>query len=393
MGVNTRPRRLLDGLLRASGLLGRRWQSLEVGALVADAERALGRPVGALPPGLSVWLGEAAEAPLSPTGRLVIRATALRLLLRRERLLASPLLGTPLRRPLVITGLHRTGTTTLQRLMALDPAFSHLPMWMMLADVPRRGAWQQRLGGHGIAAFWQLVCPDLQHIHPIGGALPEEEVEPLSAGFSSPSLYYRAPLHGYLDWSLQQDPAESYRLLRRHLLAAQGATDGTRWLLKCPTHLLTFSAFLDGMPDADVVITHRAPGRAVSSFLTLLETQHAVCTDQHHTPDLIERGVALCERSVQAMMAARDRHPSAEARILDLPFRELVADPVAAVRRIYDRFGYPYTPDFEARMRDHLAREARQKASKRAHRLEDYGLRDGEIVERFQGYLARFALA
>jgi hypothetical protein len=44
---------------------------------------------------------------------------------------------TPIARPIVITGVPRTGTTALHKLMAVDPQFQGLESWLVGAPIPR----------------------------------------------------------------------------------------------------------------------------------------------------------------------------------------------------------------------------------------------------------------
>ncbi len=50
-----------------------------------------------------------------------------------------------IRRPLVILGVPRTGTTALHKLMAVDPQFQGLQRWITTAPMPRppRGLWRE----------------------------------------------------------------------------------------------------------------------------------------------------------------------------------------------------------------------------------------------------------
>src|SRR5688572_17553154 len=48
----------------------------------------------------------------------------------REMTRATGLDDVPIRRPVVITGLHRTGTTALHKLLSLDPQFQGLQSWL-----------------------------------------------------------------------------------------------------------------------------------------------------------------------------------------------------------------------------------------------------------------------
>ncbi|MET0826479.1 MAG: sulfotransferase, partial [Acidimicrobiales bacterium] len=84
------------------------------------------------------------EAGLSPTGRVAAAGSVAQLL--RNRLLLTDLLArhpeihdVEIRRPMIIAGLPRTGTTHLHNLLAADPALRSLPYWESLEPVPVPG--------------------------------------------------------------------------------------------------------------------------------------------------------------------------------------------------------------------------------------------------------------
>ena len=64
----------------------------------------------------------------------------------REMTALPRLADMPIRRPVVITGLHRTGTTALHKLMSVDPRFQGLQSWLIGAPMPRppRETWAQQ---------------------------------------------------------------------------------------------------------------------------------------------------------------------------------------------------------------------------------------------------------
>ena len=81
------------------------------------------------------------ESGLSPTGRAIRRLSfvdmlASRLRVRRHIARHPELLEEPVRSPLVVTGLPRTGTTLLQRLLSLDPEARPLLTWESMWPAP-----------------------------------------------------------------------------------------------------------------------------------------------------------------------------------------------------------------------------------------------------------------
>jgi hypothetical protein len=76
------------------------------------------------------------------------------------------------------------------------------------------------------------------------------------------------------------------------------------------------------------------------------------------------------------------------AQIIDIRFDDLVADPIAAVRAIYSRFGYPYCAAFEQKMLRYLENDRAAPRPRHAYSMEQFGLSRREIVDRSAEYLA-----
>src|SRR3546814_11978001 len=51
----------------------------------------------------------------------------------------------------------------------------------------------------------------------------------------------------------------------------------------------------------------------------------------------------------------RLERPDIEGRIIDLPHKDVIADPMGSIRRIYDRFALPFIDEHAARLRRFLA--------------------------------------
>ena len=75
-------------------------------------------------------------------------------------------------------------------------------------------------------------------------------------------------------------------------------------------------------------------------------------------------------------------------QIIDIHFADLTADPIAAVRRIYGQFGYPYSDDFETGMASYLRRQDAIAKPRHAYTLEQFSLTRDMVLERSANYLA-----
>ena len=143
------------------------------------------------------------EARLHPVGRFITRERLIGVLanrLRIARVLADdpPIETAELAPPVVITGLQRTGTTLLHRLLASDPRRRFLPGWEALHPAPVRGGGDEdpRVKGAKTAErALSYMAPDFFAIHPVEAGAPEEDVLLLDYAFLStvPEATLRVP--------------------------------------------------------------------------------------------------------------------------------------------------------------------------------------------------------
>jgi len=345
------------------------------------------------------WKAAASRGP-SPRGwyrihRLLVWRLANRLTIRRELQRHPEILNEKLERPIVITGLPRTGTTFLQRLLARDPAHRVLRWGETLHTVPFR------LAGSGIdarAAHAEAFLGDLYRLSPAYSAIhrttidaPEECIPLLMNSLRSWGFGLYFPVQRYARWLEAQDLTPSYAYYRKQLQILQTQARAERWLLKAPNHLLALDALLSVLPDARIIQTHRDPARVVPSTASLVATWWGMNLRRFSLRGL-GRGIMEEQAEfVRRATAIRDGHP-ASGQFFDVLYPELLADPIAAVRRIYDRFGLFYTAEAERAMHSYL--EAHPKNEYGAHRysLERFGLSRDEIDERFAEYRERFGI-
>jgi hypothetical protein len=219
---------------------------------------------------------------------------------------------------------------------------------------------------------------------------PDQPVEcavVLAQHFLSASLSSCFNVPDYDTWMLSTDGHPAYAYHRQVLQVLQSEYPG-RWQLKTPVHCHFIDALTDTYPDARLVVTHRDPVKAVASVLSLVESLSGTFSDAdhheyiaQHWPDMVQ---AMCDR----VLDFRDRNP--QAVFHDMPYEQLVRDPVGAVRDMYATFGRELSPDTAAFMRTHAQQHRQGAHGTHTYRLADFGLDRSDVEARFARYYERF---
>ncbi|GAA1546605.1 sulfotransferase [Actinomadura kijaniata] len=293
----------------------------------------------------------------------------------------------PVERPIFVTGLPRTGTTALHRLLTADPAHQGLEVWLAEVPQPRppRDTWADDPVFQAIQAGYErhhVEHPEFMGVHYMSAGMVEECWQLLRQSMRSVSFECLAHVPTYSAWLAGQDWTPAYRRHRR-LLQLIGLPDADRrWVLKNPSHLFALDALLAVYPDALVVQTHRDPRTAMASMCSL--AAHATeGWSELFTGPVIGRGqLDLWSRGLAAFRAERARHD--RARFFDVRYEDFVRDPLGTVEAIYAHFGLPLTGGARAAMRE-LHAGSRTGDARPAHRydLADFGLTPEEIDARF----------
>lgn len=300
-------------------------------------------------------------------------------------------------RPIFVTGLPRTGTTALHRLLAADPAHQGLEQWLCEMPQPRppRETWPANPVYQQIQAGFDrfyAAKPYFAGVHYIAAHTVEECWQLLRQSAMSVSYESLAHLPTYSAWLREQDWTPAYVRHRRNL-ALIGANDrDKRWVLKNPSHLFALDALLAVYPDALIVQTHRDVKTTLASSCSL----SALATEGYSTrfvADTIGRDqLDLLSRGAEQFMSARERHDP--AHFYDVAYPDLVGDPVGTVEAIYRHFGLPWDHRVRAAA---AAEDAASRSGRRApvHRysLADFGLTQAEVDERFATYTSRYLAA
>jgi LPS sulfotransferase NodH len=293
-------------------------------------------------------------------------------------------------RPVFVIGGWRTGTTLLQRLLAALPALraaypAELTAPWRAAGLDAEGRKAFLHAGEAAHQYLHLLNPTLQAVHPSGGGLAEECVLAMGTDFRNWGFTSTLRCPAYVDWLKTQNMDESYRRYADILRLLQGE-DATRWILKAPAHTGELQSLLAAFPDACVVQLHRDVVDTITSGASLFAVFRSTYSDEVDPAEVGRYQLDATARWFERAMAVRDALPaSTPARFLDMPFAELVADPIAAARRICAAFDVDWSADADALLGARLADLNRQHGSHR-YTPQQFGLDPDEIRERFRRY-------
>ncbi|MDP2314727.1 MAG: sulfotransferase [Pseudomonadota bacterium] len=315
---------------------------------------------------------------------VVIRTLVDRLLLQKARPTLPPLE----RAPLVVCGLPRSGTTFLHRMLSEPEDTRALPLWELMEPIPGPGA-DHRLARarRRLARLRTLTPMDLDAIHLIRAELPDECSYLLKSSFRS-AMLWQAPAIGWLDWHLSQPATDAYQQWRDwiRLLSAPGK----RLVLKDPFHVAHLPELFAAVPNAMVVRTHRDPLETLPSYHKLCLNMHAVLCDPLDAPAIVEANTRW-----QVALANAAVNPGAgvpAARVLDIDYRQLVADPVGTMRHIHGHFGLEWDASLAACMAAYVHDNGQRKFGENAYTIGDFGQSEADLRRRFAPYREAFRL-
>jgi len=331
------------------------------------------------------------ESNLTPLGRLVIKGQVLAGLQGRLHSEAGferhpDILTAPIERPLLIIGMPRTASTALQRMLARDPALQGLEMWLAESPMPRppREEWP------GIPAFAECdartraiyeATPEMRAIHDMDAGEVDECWHLFRQSFGSVTFECSFRVPSYSRWWAAADMGPAYRRYRRNLQLIGQREPGRRWLLKDATHMFHLERFFEAFPDACVVTTMRDPVKMIPSVTSLTAVgMRAVVTDfdpfvlGRAQLELWTRGLAQIERVCGGLPPER---------FYRMAFDDFQSDPLAEVRRIYERFGFELSLEAETAMRGWRAANQRGRHGMHDYSPEEFGLTAEEIRAAF----------
>ncbi|HIG70780.1 MAG TPA: sulfotransferase [Myxococcales bacterium] len=326
--------------------------------------------------------------------RRVIGLLATRLRIEEALRVHPEIKQRPVRSPMVLTGMPRSGTSALFNLLGADPDARPLLLWETQFPDPveglEPGAKDPRHAA--IEAYYEQsreTNPEFTKIHFASADTPEECV--LLHAFTLNGVHHgtEVMLEPYASWYRDQDLGEMYSYYKILLQMLDWQRPGERWLLKAPAHMWAIDKLIDTFPDVSVVWSHRNPLACTASICSMT---HLLMEDQVDMPKEVLGPIVMdfYATSLERGLAVRDQ--SDPARFIDVNHDDFVGDSLGTVGRIYEHFGLPIGDDAAASLKAHIEANPKGRHGKHEYNLDDWGLTADDVAKRFEPYVERFEI-
>ena len=297
-------------------------------------------------------------------------------------------------RPIFILGLPRCGTSILHALIGADPQVRTPLQWEVAAPSPppeaATFATDPRADGFDAYVAENFVGPwaDVLKAHPIGARIPQECGMILETAFQgiNPTMLFRLP--DYYDWYRRADTRFGYQVHKMWLQHLAWKNPRKRWVLKVQEHAHHLPELMDTYPDAVLVQPHRDPVTVMASISRLIEVIRCVSFETIDRSELGRELMHLWHDGQQAAMAWRSANP--HRKVLDLRFKDLVADPAAVVQQVYAHADLAFTRDSQEAVETWWRDNPSDKHGQHRYELADYGLTREMVEDVYADYIAAY---
>lgn len=354
---------------------------------------------------LRLWLDDAASDPnWTESGRAMLFETCVRYASSRLQLqdlitVHPEILDLQIRRPIIIVGPFRSGTTHLLSLLATDPSLRSLQFWESVDPIASAGTHvvDNRADPRfrRCAENWrrtQALLPHLGAMHALSPEQLHEEIELQGPDFASVRWDSIGHVPRAREHYLADDHTSHYEYMRTMLKALQWQRGPSRWVLKSPQHCEQLKVLLKVFPDATIVMTHRDPVAVVQSVATMQAYGARLLYQEVDVDGVCTHWLERIESMLRARLRDEQHLPSHS--IVHVMYHDFIAGPIRILEKIYTSVGL----EFVSHQRIRVSRALLNCADSRARKveydlLEDFGLDATEVRKRFRFYYDAFPVA
>jgi hypothetical protein len=290
----------------------------------------------------------------------------------------------------------RSGSSFLHELLAEDPANRAPRVWEVMFPVPlsRNGNGndrERRIRKTAANLWWfRRLAHQPDSVYPMRACSPHECVAIHGYTVLSQEFISTARIPAYEKFLRSTDLTPVYAWQKRFLQSLQSDSAPNRWVLKAPDHVYSLRELFSIFPDAVIIQTHRNPLEVLRSSIQLTEVLYNLFAWPGSREQLAEREAMLLARAMEEFIRFRDAHPEMSGRFIDLNYSELVADPLAAVKRVYQQLDITLTEQAAQRMQQLISQRSRYR--KHNPTLTEFGIDVLREARRFSQYCFRFGV-
>ena len=344
------------------------------------------------------------EANLHFSGRMLTRSEFVRYLEARLKIVDCykqhpDISNETIDKPIIITGYGRSGTTILFELLSQDPQFRVAKKWEALYPCPPPEA-ESYLNDprikitEGISEFSEGIIPELKSMHKIAASLPVESVELVYLTFLSEVFPMAFQVPSYAQYLETQDMTECFNWQKKIIQLLQYRYKKQHWLLKGPSHLPYLSELLEVYPDARIIFTHRDPIVTADSVVSLIGSLYWWRTDTPWGNGSIDNwALSTAEDRAEVWNDIIDKLDDKTLKpeaLSNFHYDQFMADPMVAIKKIYDDFDINLSPEVEQKMMAFLSSKPKGKFGEHIYSTTppEVVAKEREIYRRYQTYFS-----
>jgi hypothetical protein len=333
------------------------------------------------------------EAMLHPVGRFITKERLVNLLSTRLRAewwfkKHPEILDQQLYPVCLITGLQRTGTTKLQRLLSADPDNRPLLSWEALNPAPLERRLTQpdpRIKvAHRSERALKLMAPDFFAIHPVEHMAPEEDILLLDVSFLSTTPEATMHVPEYATWLEKTDNAPAYAYAVKLLKFLQWQRPAKRWVLKSPHHLEFLPVVQKYFGEVSILWTHREVEQCLPSFLSMVSFSRAIFSTEVNTDQVAKHWIRKTGYMLSRAMSFR-KIPGHERFFTDILYKRFIEQPIETLNLVYENIGMN-AGALEGLFREADGANPRAKYGLHHYQLSDFGLTDADLHKHMASY-------
>jgi hypothetical protein len=321
------------------------------------------------------------------TRMVLINYLTQRLLFVEAQKRSPDIFRSKLNAPFIITGIPRSGTTFLHRMIADDPRNTGVPFWRLFRPFPTPGKRDIRQ----LTTRWELklrrpIFPEMDTKHFIRENQEEECIWMMGLTLNSIVFWVIAPVSSFAEWLQSQDRTKYYQEFSSLLKAQQQVVPEKSLVLKAPDHTPNIDTILSVIPNARIIQLHRDPTTCLTSLNSLFYSTHRSVTNNINPCRLGETNKKMFTYYLKENRNIR-ADPRINTAVLDIQYTQLVADPIGTVKGLYNHFDTPWSEEFEARLQIFVDQQPKDKFGKHHYTPEQFGQSSRELEEHFAPYI------
>jgi hypothetical protein len=202
-------------------------------------------------------------------------------------------------------------------------------------------------------------------------------------------IMFRVP--SYRAFLNAADLRPAYEWQKEFLQWLQARGCSKRWVLKSPDHVFGLEALFQVFPDALVIQTHRDPLEVLQSCIRMVDGLQRTFARREEIHQIAAREALALAEGMERITQFRENHPELAERFVDVHYRELVSEPLAAIQRVYAQLELPLDSVTTRRIRSLACSRSRYRQGA-PPTLRQLGLEPQAERLRFRNYCLRFGI-